>query len=127
MRKTLSLIIVVLMTLQISLYGLDSFEEPTQDKLIQSDDSEVQFAGRQSSGIHGNSSSNTTDCGFQGSADGLGGPLWDNNTNYTAYSIVEWPANSGEFYQTQINSSGGSVQESHWKGPCTCVQIAQIR
>jgi len=126
MRKTLSLIIVVLMTLQISLYGLDSFEEPTQDKLIQSDDSEVQFAGRQSSGIHGNSSSNTTDCGFQGSADGLGGPLWDNNTNYTAYSIVEWPANSGEFYQTQINSSGGSVQESHWKGPCTCVQIAQI-
>ena len=73
MRKTLSLIIVVLLTLQISLYGLDSFEEPTQDKLIQSDDSEVQFAGRQSSGIHGNSSSNTTDCGFQGSADGLGG------------------------------------------------------
>lgn len=126
MRKTLSLIIVVLMTLQISLYGLDSFEEPTQDKHIQSDGSEVQFAGRQSSGIQGNSSSNTTDCGFQGSADGLGGPLWDSTTNYTTHSIVEWPANSGEFYQTQINSSGGSVQESHWKGPCTCVQIAQI-
>ncbi len=126
MRKTLSLIIVVFMTLQISLYGLDSFEEPTQDKHIQSDDSEVQFAGRQSSGIQGNSSSNTTDCGFQGSADGLGGPVWQNNSNYTMYSIVEWPANSGEFYQTQINSSGGSVQESHWKGPCTCVQIAQI-
>ena len=126
MRKTLSLIIVVFMTLQISLYGLDSFEVPTQDKHIQSDDSEVQFAGRQSSGMHGNSSSNTTDCGFQGSADGLGGPVWQSNSNYTMYSIVEWPANSGEFYQTQINSSGGSVQESHWKGPCTCVQIAQI-
>ena len=126
MRKTLSLIIVVLMTLQISLYGIDSFEGQTQVFDDDMNDADVHFSGRQSSGLNGNSSSNTTDCGFQGSADGLGGPLWDNNTNYTAYSIVEWPANSGEFYQTQINSSGGSVQESHWKGPCTCVQIAQI-
>ena len=31
-----------------------------------------------------------------------------------------------DFYQTQINSSGGSVEEGHWEGPCTCAEIAEF-
>ena len=64
---------------------------------------------------------------WQGPADGLGGPVWQNgSTTYAANSIVEWPANSGEFYQTQINTSGQeSIEEDHWLGPCTCAEIGE--
>ena len=125
MRKTACWMIVAILALQVSLSG---HEISTEDhfELNESNEEITNFAGRQSS-INGNVTGEP-DCNFtnwQGSADGLGGPVWESGNTYTMYSIVEWPANSGEFYQTQINSSGGSVEEDHWEGPCTCAKIGE--
>ena len=127
MRNTVCWMIVALLTLQVSLSGIDTFEEKNND-FEENTEQEVVFAGRQSSGMNGNTTEEST-CFFtkwHNPADGLGGPVWESNGNYTMYSIVEWPANSGEFYQTQINSSGGSVEEGHWEGPCSCMEIAEF-
>ena len=127
MRNTVCWMIVALLALQVSLSGIDTFEEKNND-FEENNEQEVVFAGRQSSGMNGNTTEEST-CFFtkwHNPADGLGGPVWESNGNYTMYSIVEWPANSGEFYQTQINSSGGSVEEGHWEGPCTCAEIAEF-
>ncbi|MCH1526977.1 MAG: hypothetical protein L7S49_02060 [Candidatus Poseidoniaceae archaeon] len=127
MRNIVCWLIVAILTLQVSLTGFDTSNE--ENRMIEEENGEtVNFAGRQSNGMNGNSSGGP-DCNFtnwQNSVDGLGGPVWQNNTNYTINSIVEWPANSGEFYQTQINSSGGSVEEGHWLGPCTCSEIGEF-
>ena len=126
MRNMVCWIIVALLTLQVSLMGIDTFEEKNND-FEEKNEQDVAFAGRQSSGMNGNTTEEST-CFFSkwnNPADGLGGPVWESNGNYPMYSIVEWPANSGEFYQTQINSSGGSVEEGHWEGPCTCDEIAE--
>ena len=115
--------IVILLSLQVSLSGIDTFEEKN-DSLEENNEQEVVFTGRQSSGMNGNNSVDS-DCSFTGGLDGIGGPLWDSSASYGEYDIVEWPANSGQFYQTQINSSGGSVEEGHWIGPCSCLEIAE--
>ncbi len=125
MRNTLCWMIVALLTLQVSLLGIDFSEEKTSD-FQEQNTVEVKFSGKQSNGMSGNTTADSS-CElskWQNPADGLGGPVWENNSNYDMYSIVEWPANSGHFYQTQINSSGGSVEEGHWEGPCTCAEIA---
>ena len=127
MRNMVCWMIVALLTLQVSLSGIDTFEEKN-DSLEENNEQEVVFTGRQSNGMNGNSTEEST-CFFSkwhNPADGLGGPVWESNANYSMYSIVEWPANSGEFYQTQINSSGGSVEEGHWEGPCSCLEIAEF-
>ena len=127
MRNMVCWMIVILLSLQVSLSGIDTFEEKN-DSLEENNEQEVVFTGRQSNGMNGNSTEEST-CFFSkwnNPADGLGGPVWESNGNYTMYSIVEWPANSGEFYQTQINSSGGSVEEGHWEGPCSCLEIAEF-
>jgi hypothetical protein len=60
------------------------------------------------------------------SADGLGGPVWQNNSYYEMYSIVEWPANSGHFYQNTANTSASPDDgPDHWDGPCTCAEIGE--
>ena len=126
MRNAICLIIVALLTLQVSLAGMDTFEEKNND-YEENSEQNVNFAGSQkneSNGMNGNNSVDS-DCSFTGGLDGIGGPLWDSSASYGEYDIVEWPANSGQFYQTQINSSGGSVEESHWIGPCSCLEIAE--
>ena len=128
MRNAVCWLIVALLTLQVSLLGIDISDEKSID-FKENNDEDVKFSGRQSSGMNGNVTVES-DCNFtnwQNPADGLGGPLWQNGTNYTAYSIVEWPANSGEFYQTETGVSGqGSIEEDHWQGPCTCAEIGEF-
>jgi hypothetical protein len=42
------------------------------------------------------------------------------------YSIVEWPANSGHFYQNTANTSASPDDgPDHWDGPCTCAEIGE--
>ena len=128
MRNAVCWLIVALLTLQVSLLGIDISDEKSID-FKENNDEDVKFSGRQSSGMNGNVTVES-DCNFtnwQNPADGLGGPLWQNGSNYTAYSIVEWPANSGEFYQTETGVSGqGSIEEDHWQGPCTCAEIGEF-
>ena len=97
-------------------------------ELNQSNEEVTNFAGRQSSGMSGNvtveSDCNLTN--WPNSADGLGGPVWQNNSYYDMYSIVEWPANSGHFYQNTANTSASPDDgPDHWDGPCTCAEIGE--
>ena len=97
-------------------------------ELNQSNEEVTNFAGRQSSGMSGNvtveSDCNLTN--WPNSADGLGGPVWQNNSYYEMYSIVEWPANSGHFYQNTANTSASPDDgPDHWDGPCTCAEIGE--
>ena len=127
MRNVTCWTIVALLTLQVSLLGINFSEEP-QNGFEDETEETISFSGRQSPGMNGNTTEESS-CAlskWHNPADGLGGPVWQSSSNYTMYSIVEWPANSGEFYQTQINSSGGSVEEGHWEGPCTCAEIAEF-
>ena len=129
MRNTVCWIIVAILALQVSLSGLE-ISNNNDFELNESDDEVTNFAGRQSSGMNGNSNADS-DCNLSNwpnSADGLGGPVWQNGSAvYAANSIVEWPANSGEFYQTEINTSGQeSIEENHWLGPCTCSEIGEF-
>jgi hypothetical protein len=60
------------------------------------------------------------------SADGMGGPVWQNGSVYYTNEIVEWPANSGQFWQMTFNGSNDppeAVQDGDWIGPCTCTEI----
>ena len=124
MRNAVCWLIVALLTLQVSLLGIDVSDEKISDFKEDKNDEDVKFSGRQSNGMNGNVTADS-DCNFTGGLDGIGGPLWDSSATYAVNDIVEWPANSGQFYQTQINSSGGSVEESHWIGPCSCLEIAE--
>ena len=97
-------------------------------ELNQTNEEDTNFAGRQSSGMSGNvtveSDCNLTN--WPNSADGLGGPVWQNNSYYEMYSIVEWPANSGHFYQNTANTSASPDDgPDHWDGPCTCAEIGE--
>ena len=53
MRNTVCWMIVALLTLQVSLSGIDTFEEKNND-FEENTEQEVVFAGRQSSGMNGN-------------------------------------------------------------------------
>ena len=128
MRKTACWLIVAILALQVSLSGLEISSDDNFE-LNENNDEITNFAGRQSSGMSGNvtveSDCNLTN--WNNPADGLGGAVWQNGSNYTVYSIVEWPANSGEFYQTQAGASGqNSIEEDNWEGPCTCAEIAEF-
>jgi len=65
---------------------------------------------------------------WENSADGMGGPVWQNGSYYYTNEIVEWPANSGQFWQMTFNGSNDppeAVQDGDWIGPCTCFEIAE--
>jgi hypothetical protein len=51
--------IVALLTLQVSLSGIDTFEEKNND-FEENNEQEVVFAGRQSSGMNGNTTEEST-------------------------------------------------------------------
>ena len=124
MRNITCWLIVAILALQVSISGIEMSSDDNSE-LNESNEEVTNFAGRQSNGMSGNVTVES-DCNFTGGLDGIGGPLWDSSATYEVNDIVEWPANSGQFYQTQINSSGGSVEESHWIGPCSCLEIARV-
>ena len=99
-------LIVAILALQVSLSGLEISNDDNFE-LDESNEDITNFAGRQSSGMSGNVTADS-DCNltnWPNSADGLGGPVWQNGSTYTLNSIVEWPANSGHFYQTNMNNT----------------------
>ena len=124
MRNAICLMVVALLTLQVSLSGIDIFEDKNNG-FEENTDENVNFAGRQSNGMNGNNST-VSNCNFIGISDGMGGPLWDNASTYAADDIVEWPANSGQFWQSTTSSiTGEPTPNSKWRGPCSCLEIAE--
>ena len=131
MRNTVCWLIIAILTLQVSLSGLETSND-NDFELDESDGEVTNFAGRQaqvngSSGMNGNSNADS-DCNltnWANSADGLGGPVWQNGSSYTINSIVEWPANSGHFYQTNMNNTIADINHDDWLGPCTCAEVGE--
>ena len=131
MRNTVCWLIIAILTLQVSLSGLETSND-NDFELDESDSEVTNFAGRQaqvngSSGMNGNSNADS-DCNltnWANSADGLGGPVWQNGSSYTINSIVEWPANSGHFYQTNMNNTIADINHDDWLGPCTCAEVGE--
>ena len=127
MRNITCWLIVAILALQVSFANIETSNEDDFE-LTESNEEVTNFAGRQSSGMSGNVTAES-DCNltnWPNSADGLGGPVWQNNSYYEMYSIVEWPANSGHFYQNTANTSASPDDgPDHWDGPCTCAEIGE--
>ena len=77
--------------------------------------------------MSGHQSGNNPNCNFTNMAHGMGGPVWDSTAQYNVDDIVEWPANSGQFWQT---TAAGPTDEPNstgkWIGPCDCAEISEI-
>ena len=124
MRNTVCWMIVALLTLQVSLSGIDTFEEKNDD-FEENNGQDVNFAGRQSSEMNGNNTTDS-DCNFTLISDGMGGPVWDSNGTYAVDDIVEWPQNSGQFWQSTASGlSDEPNANGKWIGPCSCLEIAE--
>ena len=121
MKKIITNLFIAIFVAQFFISGLDGINEESQP--ISADHEQiVKFTGRQSSGMNGT----TADCNFTNIADGLGGPVWQNGSTYVLGAIVEWPAHSGQFYQTILNTSSSPEDgPDHWIGPCTCSEISE--
>ena len=124
MRKLSCWVIIAVLTIHMSIYSMDN----TNNKIdfdIQEIDDISQTSGRDSHQMSGNQSGNNPNCNFTNMADGMGGPVWDSTAQYNVHDIVEWPADSGHFWQT---TTAGPTDEpssnGKWIGPCSCEEIA---
>ena len=121
MKKIITSLFIAIFVAQFFISGLDGMNEDSHT-IGAEHDQIVKFTARQSSGMNGT----TADCNFTNIADGLGGPVWQNGSTYQLGAIVEWPAHSGQFYQTIMNTSASPEDGSdHWIGPCTCSEISE--
>ena len=125
MRKLSCWAIIAVLTIHMSIYSMDY----TNDKIdfdTDEPDDVSQTSGRQSSGMQGNVSGTDSGCNFTNAADGMGGPVWDSTASYNLHDIVEWPANSGHFWQS---TTSGPTSEPNatgkWTGPCSCEDLAE--
>ena len=124
MRKLSCWLMITVLTIHMSVYSMDY----TNDKIdfeTQETDDISQTSGRQSSGMQGNQSGNS-DCNFTNMADGLGGPVWENNANATLGQVFEYPADSGHFWQSTTSGPTSAPNSTgKWVGPCSCEEIAE--
>ena len=125
MRKLSCWLIIAVLTIHMSVYSMDYTNNDIEFETSDIDENS-QASGRQSSGMQGNSSSSNSNCNFTNSADGLGGPVWDSSAVYNMHDIVEWPANSGQFWQNTTAGSSEPTANSEWNGPCSCEEIAEV-
>ncbi len=121
MKKIITSLFIAIFVAQFFISVMDGIDEDSHT-IGAEHDQIVKFTARQSSGMNGT----TADCNFTNIADGLGGPVWQNGSTYQLGAIVEWPAHSGQFYQTILNTSTSPEDGSdHWIGPCTCSEISE--
>jgi len=108
-----------------SIYSMDNTNNEI-DFDVQEIDDISQTSGRDSHQMSSNQSGNNPNCNFTNMADGMGGPVWDSSAVYNMYDIVEWPANSGQFWQNTTAGSSEPTANSKWIGPCDCAEISEI-
>ncbi|MBA40952.1 MAG: hypothetical protein CMB17_03600, partial [Euryarchaeota archaeon] len=121
MKKIITSLFIAIFVAQFFISVMDGLDEDSHT-IGAEHDQIVKFTARQSSGMNGT----TADCNFTNIADGLGGPVWQNGSTYQLGAIVEWPAHSGQFYQTILNTSSSPEDgPDHWIGPCTCSEISE--
>ena len=125
MRKVSCWAIIAVLTIHMSIYSMDNTNNEI-DFDVQEIDDISQTSGRDSHQMSSNQSGNNPNCNFTNMADGMGGPVWDSSAVYNMYDIVEWPANSGQFWQNTTAGSSEPTANSKWIGPCDCAEISEI-
>ena len=125
MRKLSCWAIIAVLTIHMSIYSMDNTNNEI-DFDVQEIDDISQTSGRDSHQMSSNQSGNNPNCNFTNMADGMGGPVWDSSAVYNMYDIVEWPANSGQFWQNTTAGSSEPTANSKWIGPCDCAEISEI-
>ncbi|MEC7168620.1 MAG: hypothetical protein VXW14_06500 [Candidatus Thermoplasmatota archaeon] len=125
MRKFSGWAIIMILVLHMSIYSMENTNNNI-DFEVQEIDDISQTSGRDSHQMSGNQSGNNPNCNFTNIADGMGGPVWDSSAVYNMYDIVEWPANSGQFWQNTTAGSSEPTANGKWIGPCDCAEISEI-
>ena len=124
MRKLSCWLIIAVLTIHMSVYSMD-YTNDTIDFETSEIDDVSQTSGRDSHQMQGNENG-TNPCNFNNSADGLGGPVWDSSVSYNLHDVVEYPADSGHFWQsTTAGPTAAPNSTGKWNGPCSCEQIAE--
>ena len=124
MRKLSCWLIIAVLTIHMSVYSMDYTNDTIDFETSEIDDVSL-TSGRDSHQMQGNENS-TNPCNFNNSANGLGGPVWDSSTSYNLHDIVEYPADSGHFWQsTTAGPTAAPNSTGKWNGPCSCEQIAE--
>lgn len=124
MRKLSCWLIIAVLTIHMSVYSMDYTNDTIDFEMSEIDDIS-QTSGRDSHQMQGNEDG-INPCNFNNSADGLGGPVWDSSTSYNLHDIVEYPADSGHFWQsTTAGPTAAPNSTGKWNGPCSCEQIAE--
>ena len=124
MRKLSCWLIIAVLTIHMSVYSMD-YTNDTIDLSTSEIDEVSQTSGRDSHQMQGNQSTSHS-CNFTGNADGMGGPVWDSSAQYNLHDIVEYPANSGHFWQsTTAGPTAAPNSTGKWIGPCSCEEIAE--
>jgi hypothetical protein len=73
----------------------------------------------------GDETGNNTDNDWCDQLEGFAGAVWDPLLAYAIGDVVEYPANSGQFYKAKSPTSSDipSDNSDAWEGPCTCEDI----
>ena len=125
MRKLSCWLIVAIMVLHMSAYSMDH-NTTEMDFDVDEGVDPTHANGRHSHQLSGNQTASGSDCNFTNMADGMGGPEWASTATYSVHDIVEWPSESGQFWQT---ITAGPTSEpgttTKWIGPCSCEAIAE--
>ena len=124
MRKLSCWLIIAVLTIHMSVYSMDYTNDEVDFDTSETDEVS-QTSGRDSHQMQGNEN-DTNPCNFNNSANGLGGPVWDSNTSYNLHDVVEYPADSGHFWQsTTAGPTAAPNATGKWLGPCSCEEIAE--
>ncbi|MGB1475689.1 MAG: hypothetical protein ACPG73_05765 [Candidatus Poseidoniaceae archaeon] len=124
MRKLSCWLIIAVLTIHMSAYSMYYTNDTIDFEMSEIDDIS-QTSGRDSHQMQGNED-DTNPCNFNNSADGLGGPVWDSSVSYNLHDVVEYPADSGHFWQsTTAGPTAAPNSTGKWNGPCSCEQIAE--
>ena len=107
MRKLSCWLIIAVLTIHMSVYSMDYTNDEVDFDTSETDEVS-QTSGRDSHQMQGNEN-DTNPCNFNNSANGLGGPVWDSSVSYNLHDVVEYPADSGHFWQsTTAGPTAGS-------------------
>ncbi|MBP66558.1 MAG: hypothetical protein CMA67_04795 [Euryarchaeota archaeon] len=125
MRNLIIWIIIAALATQVTVNTIDLSNESIEPNFVDDQES-LQTSARDSHQMAGSDDGGNPNCNFTNMADGMGGPVWESTGSYNMHDIVEWPANSGHFWQTTTAGPTGEPSEAgKWIGPCSCEEIAE--
>lgn len=111
-------------TLSDNCYSLE-FDITDQETLGTYQVGPFEFLYSVGTGDCGDETGNNTDNDWCDQLEGFAGAVWDPLLTYAIGDVVEYPANSGQFYKAKSPTSSDNPSENSdaWDGPCSCEDI----